>query len=198
MPFAPRDRGGWRYAGTTWEESCSLQGEPATIKAPTRAKAGSCSAAPPLAAKPFAVGVIAHLENRPHRQLEKRVRQGRSETPPAMRAGQHGCLRAFAGMTSVAIATATACVKFMQLNLWRAVSRYALRTIRAGCDDRFLPGRRRRGCPRAFGYRAAVEASAEPAFGPRVVDVVRAHVVASAMSNKNSMAAVSVQGWFES
>ena len=37
-----------------------------------------------------------------------------------------------------------------------------------------------------------------PAFGPRVVDVVRAHVVASATSNKNSMAAVSVQGWFES
>ena len=29
-------------------------------------------------------------------------------------------------MTSVAIATATACVKFMQLNLWHAVSRYVL------------------------------------------------------------------------
>jgi hypothetical protein len=27
-------------------------------------------------------------------------------------------------MTPVAMATATACVKFMQLNLWRAVSRY--------------------------------------------------------------------------
>ena len=40
-----------------------------------------------------------------------------------MRAGQHGCLSAFAGMTPVAMATATACVKFMQLNLWRAVSR---------------------------------------------------------------------------
>ena len=37
--------------------------------------------------------------------------------------GQTGCLRAFAGMTPVAMATATACVKFMQLNLWRAVSR---------------------------------------------------------------------------
>ena len=40
-----------------------------------------------------------------------------------LRASQHGCLRAFAGMTPVAMATATACVKFMQLNLWRAVSR---------------------------------------------------------------------------
>ena len=40
---------------------------------------------PPPAAKPFAVGIIAHLKNRPHRQLEKQVRQGRRETPPAMR-----------------------------------------------------------------------------------------------------------------
>ena len=37
--------------------------------------------------------------------------------------GQTVCLRAFAGMTPVAMATATACVKLMQLNLWRAVSR---------------------------------------------------------------------------
>jgi hypothetical protein len=36
---------------------------------------------------------------------------------------QAGYLSAFAGMTPVAMATATACVKFMQLNLWRAVSR---------------------------------------------------------------------------
>ena len=43
---------------------------------------------------------------------------------PPLRASQQGCLRAFAGMTPVAMATATACVKFMQLNLWRAVSRY--------------------------------------------------------------------------
>src|ERR1700677_3204159 len=43
---------------------------------------------------------------------------------PAMRTGQHGHLSAFAGMTPVAMATATACVKFMQLNLWRVVSRY--------------------------------------------------------------------------
>jgi hypothetical protein len=56
--------------------------------------------------------------------LGSEVLQGRGETPPAMRAGQQGCLRAFAGMTPVAMATATACVKFMQLNLWRAVSRY--------------------------------------------------------------------------
>jgi hypothetical protein len=49
--------------------------------------------------------------------------EGRRETRPATRTGQHGCLSAFAGMTPVAMATATACVKFMQLNLWRAVSR---------------------------------------------------------------------------
>ena len=52
---------------------------------------------------------------------------------PLLRASQHGCLRAFAGMTPVAMATATACVKFMQLNLWRAVSRY-LFTL---ANDRF-------------------------------------------------------------
>lgn len=43
---------------------------------------------------------------------------------PPLSASQDGCLRAFAGMTPVAMATATACVKFTQLNLWRAVSRY--------------------------------------------------------------------------
>ena len=47
--------------------------------------------------------------------------------------GQTGCLRAFAGMTPVAMATATACVKLMQLNLWRAVSRYVLTLA----NDRF-------------------------------------------------------------
>jgi putative hemolysin len=104
----------------------------ATIKAPAR-ESWQFFRRPSLAAKPFAVGVVADLENRPRRQLEKRVRQGRRETSPAMRAGQHGCLRAFAGMTSVAIATATACVKFMQLNLWRAVSRYVLTLA----NDRF-------------------------------------------------------------
>jgi len=36
-------------------------------------------------------------------------------------------------MTPVAMATATACVKFMQLNLWRAVSRYVLTLA----NDRF-------------------------------------------------------------
>jgi hypothetical protein len=50
-------------------------------------------------------------------------RKGRLEMQPAMRTGQHGHLSAFAGMTPVAMATATACVKLMQLNLWRAVSR---------------------------------------------------------------------------
>ena len=39
--------------------------------------------------------------------------------------------------------------------------------------------------------------SPNPAFGQRVVDVVRAQVVAATSSKKN-MAAGSVQGWFES
>jgi hypothetical protein len=55
-------------------------------------------------------------------RIDSGLKSYKDETPPAMR-GQHGCLRAFAGMTPVAMATATACVKFMQLNLWRAVSR---------------------------------------------------------------------------
>jgi hypothetical protein len=53
-----------------------------------------------------------------------KFRQGRREDRPPLRASQQGCLRAFAGMTPVVMATATAWVKFMQLNLWRAVSRY--------------------------------------------------------------------------
>jgi hypothetical protein len=73
-----------RCGGTTWlKEFLFSFRRAATIKR-QRAKAGSSSAAP-SAAKPFAVGVIAHLKNRPHRQLEKQVRQGQRETPPAMR-----------------------------------------------------------------------------------------------------------------
>ena len=53
----------------------------ATIKAPAR-ESWQFLGRPPWAAKPFAVGVIVHLKNRPHRQLEKQVRQGRRETPP--------------------------------------------------------------------------------------------------------------------
>lgn len=56
----------------------------ATIKAPAR-ESWQFLRRPPSAAKPFAVGVIAHLKNRPQRQLEKQVRQGRRERPPAMR-----------------------------------------------------------------------------------------------------------------
>jgi hypothetical protein len=75
------------------------------------------------------VGFIATGRGRLHAVPEVVVardihdRKGRLEMQPAMRTGQHGHLSAFAGMTPVAMATATACVKFMQLNLWRAVSR---------------------------------------------------------------------------